>query len=284
MNLTAVLPAQTTLGSVTLSVPDLDRSLAFYTRHLGLVVHRQAGREAALGGDGGVSFLRLVEDPSAKPAPEATGLYHFAILVPTRQELAASLHRLVRARTLLQGASDHGVSEALYLADPDDNGIEIYHDRPREEWPRQGGRLAMRTDPLDLDDLFAVIPASSREADTIAGGTRLGHMHLHVAHLEPAVEFYRDVVGFELQQRYGGQAAFLSAGGYHHHVAVNTWRGVGAPAPPEDATGLREFEVIVPAAEYAALARRLGGAGELTRSGLTLSDPSANRVVLRPAG
>jgi catechol 2,3-dioxygenase len=287
MNPAAALPAETALGAVALTVPDLDRSLAFYTRHLGLVVHRQAGREAALGGDGGASFLRLVENLSAEPAPHATGLYHFAILVPSRQELAAALVRLARTRTPLQGASDHGVSEALYLADPDDNGIEIYRDRPREEWPRQGGRLAMRTDPLDLDELFAVQPDSYREAPARALGaaTRLGHIHLHVANLEAAVSFYRDVLGFELQQMYGNQAAFLSAGGYHHHVAVNTWRGQGAPPPAPEASGLREWEILLPdRAALTQVGERLAPAGIATSSqpdGLRAADPSGNALVLR---
>lgn len=280
----SLLPDLTTLGAVELTVRDLDRSLRFYGEHLGLVEHRREGGRAALGGEGGESFLRLVENPAARPARRTTGLYHFAILVPTREDLAHALERLARTRTPLQGASDHGVSEALYLADPDDNGIEIYRDRPREEWPRHEGRLEMRTDPLDLDDLFERLPG--KEASAMPAGTRLGHVHLHVAEIAPALRFYRDLLGFELQQMYGGQAAFVSAGGYHHHVAFNTWNGVGAPPPPADATGLRLFEVRLPdEASLAAIAGRLREASVSAQAdgdALRVADPSGNGVLLLP--
>jgi catechol 2,3-dioxygenase len=281
------LPPTTTLGAVELTVKDLDRSVAFYTEQLGLEEHGRDGRSAALGGKGGESFLRLVENPAAKPARRSTGLYHFAVLVPTRHDLARSLARLAATRTALQGASDHGVSEALYLADPDENGIEIYRDRAREEWPRQGGSLVMRTDPLDLENLFGEIEEPAALAPMPAG-TRLGHVHLHVADLDAALAFYRDVLGFELQQLYGSQAAFVSAGGYHHHVGLNTWRGVGAPPPPADAAGLRHFEVRLPdAAALDALAGRLREAGfEASGDGreLRVADPSANALLFRVGG
>jgi catechol 2,3-dioxygenase len=281
------LPDPTTLGAVELTVKDLDRAVAFYTERLGFEERGREGRSAELGGKDGEAFLRLVENLAAKPARRSTGLYHFAVLVPTRQDLARSLARLAATRTQLQGASDHGVSEALYLADPDENGIEIYRDRPREEWPRQGGSLVMRTDPLDLDDLFAEIEEPAAP-EPMPAGTRLGHVHLHVADLDAALRFYRDALGFELQQLYGSQAAFVSAGGYHHHVGFNTWRGTGAPPPPADATGLRHFEVRLPdAASLDALAARLGETGvETTRdaSGLSVADPSANRILFRLAG
>jgi catechol 2,3-dioxygenase len=278
------LPDDTTLGAVELTVRDLDRSLRFYGEHLGLAEHRRDGGRAELGGAGGESFLRLVENPMARPARRSTGLYHFAILVPTREDLANALARLERTRTPLQGASDHGVSEALYLADPDDNGVEIYRDRPREDWPRRDGRLEMRTDPLDLDDLFAALAGEGSSA--LPAGTRLGHVHLHVADIAPALRFYSDLLGFELQQRYGAQAAFVSAGGYHHHVAFNTWNGVGAPPPPPGSTGLRLFEVRLPDGDtLAAIAARLRDAGvEIAQdaSGLRLADPSGNGVLLLP--
>jgi catechol 2,3-dioxygenase len=280
------LPASTTLGAVELTVSNLDRSLAFYTERLGLDVHRREGGRAALGGEGGESFLRLVESRGARPAPRSTGLYHFAILVPSRAALAASLARLAATRTPLQGASDHGVSEALYLADPDENGIEIYRDRPTQEWPRQGGRLHMRTDPLDVDDLLGELPGATVDAP-MAAGTRLGHVHLHVADLGAALAFYCDVLGFELQQLYGAQAAFVSAGGYHHHVGLNTWRGVGAPPPPPDSIGLREFEVRLPdRAALEELGARLAASGTPVvsrRDEIRAADPSGNGVALRPA-
>jgi catechol 2,3-dioxygenase len=281
------LPDQTMLGAVELTVKDLDRSVAFYSERLGFEEHGRDGRSAALGGKDGESFLRLAENPAASPARRSTGLYHFAILVPTRRDLAQSLARLASTRTALQGASDHGVSEALYLADPDENGIEIYSDRAREDWPRQDGSLVMRTDPLDLEDLFGEIEDSAASAP-LPAGTRLGHVHLHVADLDAALAFYRDVVGFELQQFYGSQAAFVSAGGYHHHVGLNTWRGVGAPPPPPGATGLRHFEVRLPdEAALGALGSRLREAGFAASGGaptLRVADPSANALLFRVGG
>ncbi len=280
-----LLPAETLLGAVALTVRDLDRAVAFYSERVGLEEHGRDGRSAALGGEGGESVLRLVENPAARPAPRSTGLYHFAILVPTRQDLGRALTRLAQTRTPLQGASDHGVSEALYLADPDQNGIEIYRDRAPEDWPRQSGRLLMRTDPLDLDGLLAERDAAN--GAPMAAGTRLGHVHLHVADLDAALGFYRDVLGFELQQMYGSQAAFVSAGGYHHHIGLNTWRGLGAPPPPPDSIGLREFEVTLPAgAALDELAARLAGAGIATvlqRDAIRVADPSGNRIVLQLA-
>jgi len=278
-----VLPPETALGAVSLTVRDLARSLTFYGERLGFTTHHRDGGRATLGGEGGESFLELVENPAARPARQATGLYHFAILVPSRADLAGALARLVETRTPLQGASDHGVSEALYLADPDENGIEIYRDRPAEEWPRQAGRLVMRTDPLDLDELLAIHPASA-PVSPLVGATRLGHVHLHVADLEAALAFYRDVLGFELQQMYGAQAAFVSAGGYHHHVGLNTWRGVGAPPPPPDATGLRHFEVrLRDDAALGAVSDRLAAAGIAAAphgAGTRVADPSGNHLVL----
>ena len=283
----ARLPDQTSLGALELTVRDLDRAVDFYTERLGLSEHARDSASASLGGEGGQSFLRLVENPAAKPARRSTGLYHFAILVPTRRDLALALARLAATHTPLQGASDHGVSEALYLTDPDENGIEIYRDRPRDEWPRDGQTLVMRTDPLDLDDLFAELEDPAATA-AMPAGTRLGHVHLHVADLDAALAFYRDLLGFDLQQLYGSQAAFVSAGGYHHHIGLNTWRGVGAPPPPPDATGLREFEVKLPdEASLESLAARLREVRvEASRdaSELRVADPSANRILFRLAG
>lgn len=271
------LDSSTHLGPVSLTVSDLARSTAFYSENLGLEPLGDGGGEA-LFGSAGAPLLHLVEDREARPRRGVTGLYHFALLEPSRAALALSLRRLAETRTPLSGASDHGVSEALYLEDPDHIGIEIYRDRPREHWPRRGGQLEMITAPLDLEELLdAADPAVS------PGGTLMGHVHLHVSRLEEARRFYLEILGFELQQRYGNQALFVSAGGYHHHVGLNTWQGVGAPPPPPHSTGLRHFEIVLAgAAEREALAARLAAAGlpaEERSGGLLVHDPAGNALL-----
>jgi catechol 2,3-dioxygenase len=177
------------------------------------------------------------------------------------------------------------VSEAIYLADPDGNGIEIYRDRPRDEWPVEDGRLRMGTDPLDLEDLLAA--AGEAPWTGLPEGTRIGHVHLHVANLEAAEQFYAAGLGFDVMQRYGGTAVFLSAGGYHHHVAVNTWAGVGAPAPPPGAIGLKHVVIRVGGDEaIRSIARGLQRAGiahEAAAGQIGVADPSGNRFVISAA-
>lgn len=273
------IAAQTRLGEISLTVRELARSLAFYTESLGLDV-LEAGDSQARLGSSGRGLVHLVEQRAAAVPRGRTGLYHLALLEPSRAALARSLRRLAASRTRLSGAADHGVSEALYLNDPDEIGIEIYRDRPREEWPRRGGELAMVTEALDLESLL-----EEPEEGAAPGGTTLGHVHLHVAQLDAARTFYVDILGFELRQRYGGQALFVAAGGYHHHIGLNTWQGVGAPPPSDPSTGLRHFEIVLPNAEAKARARaRLEQAGVAVRSDagerLTLQDPSGNGIVL----
>jgi catechol 2,3-dioxygenase len=210
-----------------------------------------------------------------------TGLYHFAILVPSRAHLARALRRLVDARTRLQGAADHGVSEAIYLADPDGNGIEIYRDRPRPEWPMTDGQLHMGVDPLDLE---ALLDESDDRSSALGPGTVVGHVHLHVADLAAARRFYVDVLGFAVMQRYGPSALFVSAGGYHHHIGLNTWAGVGAPPPPPGAVGLRHFVVSLPNAsaleEVGARLREAAIPVETDGETILTKDPSANAILL----
>lgn len=277
------LPAATKLGSVSLTVSDLDRSLAFYTERLGLAIHARDGGTARLGA-GGDDILLLVEPRGARRARGTTGLFHFAVLLPSRESLALAFARLVERRTPMQGAADHLVSEALYLADPDGNGIELYRDRPREAWRWEGGEIAMATEPLDLDALLEEGSAQAGDGGGLPPGTVLGHVHLHVARIAPAEHFYRDVLGFDLTTRFGPTASFLSAGGYHHHVAVNTWAGVDAPRPPEDAVGLREFVLRLPdGGEVERVAARVRAEGlpvEDGPAGPLLRDPSGNAVRL----
>ena len=271
-----MLPAGTHWDSVRLAVADLGRSLAFYTEQLGLAVHAQSGSHARLGAPG-APFLILEEEPGVWPVRRVTGLFHFAVLVPSRASLAGSLHRLLETHTPLQGASDHLVSEALYLGDPDGNGIEIYRDRPREEWRWENGEIAMATEPLDLQ---ALNDEAREPWSGLPLGTVLGHVHLHVARIPAAETFYRGVVGFDLTTRFGPTASFLSAGGYHHHLAVNTWAGLDAPRPPEGAAGLRESVLALPSASdvdgVRLRAEAAGVPAHVDARGLTLEDPSGN--------
>ncbi|HEY6211922.1 MAG TPA: VOC family protein, partial [Vicinamibacterales bacterium] len=213
---------ETRIGAVHLTVASLDASIRFYESHLGLVVHRRDGPTAALGvgAAGAPDLLRLSECERAPRVRGTTGLYHFAVLVPSRADLGRALRRLVETGTVMQGAADHGVSEALYLADVDGNGIEIYRDRPRAEWPFVQGQLRMGADPLDFDELRSA--ADDAAGSQLARETTIGHVHLHVSALDEAQRFYVDVLGFELMQRYGPSALFVSAGGYHHHIGLNT--------------------------------------------------------------
>jgi catechol 2,3-dioxygenase len=268
------------IGAVHLTIANLDRSVSFYQERLGLTIHRRADGVAALG-SGGPDLLVLSESPGAPAARGTTGLYHFALLVPSRRDLAFSLRLLVDTSTPLQGASDHGVSESLYLADPDGNGIEIYRDRRREEWPHAGGRLQMTVDPLDFDRLLA--DAEDPAPAVLSPGTVMGHVHLRVAHLPDAERFYADVLGFSVTQRYGPGALFVAAGGYHHHLGLNTWAGVGAPSPPSGAIGLGHFVIELPdQAAVATVAGRLEQAGipmEAEPDGsVRVHDPSRNTL------
>jgi catechol 2,3-dioxygenase len=276
----AVIDPAASIGSVHLTVSDLTRSVQFYESQLGFLVQRRDDRTAWLGA-GGADLLVLSGREDAPRVRGTTGLYHFAILVPTRGDLAGALRRLIATNTRMQGAADHGVSEALYLADPDGNGIEIYRDRPRAEWPYAGAQLRMGADPLDLDELFAE-PAEGGDSAALAAGTVIGHVHLHVSRLDEAERFYVGVLGFELMQRYGPSALFVSAGGYHHHVGLNTWAGVGAPPPPPGAIGLRHFVVRLPtAAAVEEVAARLAAAGvpaEAVEGGLLVRDPAGNAI------
>jgi catechol 2,3-dioxygenase len=259
------LPADTHMGAVHLGVADLGRSLDYYRSALGLQVHSDGGGSAALGA-GGPDLLVLNERPGARPARGVTGLYHFALLVPERADLARFLAHVARERIALTGLSDHYVSEAIYLRDPDEHGIEVYWDRPREIWEGRVGET-LTTEPLDVDDLLGVLgdPADA-PFDGLAGGTVMGHVHLRVADVPEAAAFYDDL-GFALMAQLGRQAAFLAAGGYHHHIGANSWESAGAPPAPEGVATLERMTVVVPGLE----AER------------SLRDPSGNPVVLTPS-
>ena len=285
--MTTTLPAEAVLGYIYLTVSNMQRALDFYQNSLGMHLHWRDGQAAGLGA-GRQDLLRLLENPAARLAPRTTGLYHFALLTPSRVELARVLRQIIRTEAPIQGFSDHGVSEAIYLADPDGNGIEIYRDRPREEWPFQNGMLEMLVDPLDIQALLGELNGMSEDWAGLDPATTLGHVHLHVSELAVAESFYRDVIGFELMQRFGAQASFLSAGGYHHHLGINTWAGVGAPKPPPDSVGLRWYVIVLPTEE--SLDRIVAGAQEAgvplqkRDDGVHLHDPSGNGILLMVAG
>jgi len=242
----AQLPSDTHIGRVRLRVGDLERSLRFYRDVLGFRVAREEGSRVALAprpanrqGDGDTDsageLILLEEKPGIRRRPSrpaTTGLYHVALLVPSRAELGRALLGLNQAQYPLRGMSDHAVSESLYLDDPDGNGLEIYADRPRTAWPIRDGVVQLTVDPMDVE---GGLPA----------GTVVGHVHLTVSDLERAVSFYRDVIGFDMMMRIPSLAA-VSAGGYHHHVNLNTWAGEGAPPDSDQVAGLAGWELRVP--------------------------------------
>lgn len=275
----------TLLGSVSLTVPDLARSVRFYTDVIGLRLLQSKENTAWLGTNEFAPLLTLTGAPDAQPKPpRATGLYHFALLTPSRLALARSLRHLMEMNYPLQGVSDHLVSEALYLSDPDDNGIEIYADRPRASWRTRNGQLEMATVPLNLKDLLKELDQDNEQWDGLPAETRIGHVHLHVADLERSEAFYRNVLGFDLMNRYGPSASFVSAGGYHHHIGMNTWNGAGAPPPPPDAIGLRHFTIQLPSsAAQRALQEHLHH-GDFPfaeeAEGISLRDPARNEILV----
>ncbi len=282
--MTDPIDPKTSLGAVSLTVADLDRVCSFYEQKIGLQTLQREEGEAVLG-SGNAALVRLISDTAAPPRPAGTtGLFHLAILVPDRAELARSLRRVTEAGWRFTGAADHFVSEALYLDDPEGNGIEIYRDRPQQEWEMVSGELKMGTVPLDLDGVLAAASADGAAAQ-LADGTRMGHVHLNVADLGEAESFYCGLLGFEVTVRSYPGALFVSAGGYHHHFGLNTWAGEGAPAPPPGSRGLRSFEVVLPGPRpLEDVAERLLAAGVRTadRDGaLEVADPFGNRVLLR---
>lgn len=275
------LPEATTIGHVHLRVSDLERALAFYRDLLGFRQIKQQGRTAFLSASGEPPHhLLLTGQQDARPKPpRTTGLYHLAIRLPDRRALARILRHLLDQQWRFQGFSDHKVSEALYLLDPDRNGLELYADRPREQWPREDDHIAMGTDPLDVEGLLREVDQDPEPWTGIDPRTDIGHVHLHASDLAKAEAFYAGLLGLDVTQRSYPGALFLSAGGYHHHLGLNTWAGVGAPAPPGDATGLISYAFVLPdRASWQSLITRLEGAGETVESWLEYGDASSALV------
>ncbi len=276
----------TAIGAVRLTVADLARSRDFSERVIGLRGTEHDDGTLTLGVEGEAPLIELVADASA-PALDrrATGLFHLAILVPTRRDLALALRRIAEARWPLDGASDHLVSEALYLSDPDGNGIEIYRDRRREEWPHDGDTLQMATLPLDLESVIGELLSPDDRAETAPPGTKMGHVHLQVANLPDAEAFYSGALGFDVIVRGYPGALFVSAGGYHHHIGLNTWHSSGGSPPAPGAIGMRAFEIELPdrdALEHTLeRAAAAGAEAERQNGSAVLRDPSGNTVVLK---
>jgi catechol 2,3-dioxygenase len=285
---TVSIDPATRMGTVRLTVSELARSRDFYERALGLRSWDLEDGAVALGTD--EALVELHGDSSARPPDRrAPGLFHLAVLVPTRRDLAFALRRLAEYQWRLDGASDHLVSEALYLSDPDGNGIEIYRDRPRDEWRRVDGQLQMATLPLDLRAVAGELRADDEPQSHAPSGTRIGHTHLQVSELEQTEAFYAGVLGFDVMVRGYPGALFVGAGGYHHHLGLNTWHSAGSAPARGRSVGLRSYEVVLPdAAALDVVLERVSEAGLVIepvagRNSRIVRDPSGNAVELRAA-
>lgn len=268
-------------GEVHLNVMNLNRSIRFYKEVIGFQVLDETATTAVLTADGKKPLLIIEQPENVTPKePRKSGLYHFALLLPERADLGNIIKHFVANKVAI-GASDHKVSEALYLSDPDGNGIEIYTDRDPSEWSWENGEVAMSTDPLDGESVVAESAGKSWEG--LPAGTLMGHIHLHVANLSETEEFY-NALGFEVACNYPG-ALFMSTGKYHHHLGLNIWNGEGAPQPSESSVGLQSFTLIYPnevvlheAIEKVKMLNKQVESGE---NGFVVNDPSGNRILLR---
>lgn len=273
----------TFIGNVIIKVGNLDRSIDFYTNILGFEILKRNDNEVKLTVDGKSSFLTLIEpDDVLAKRRGTTGLYHFALLLPSKKDLANIVIHLSKHNVYF-GASDHLVSEALYLQDPDGNEIEIYRDRDASKWTWSNDQVDMATIPLDFERLLK--HATPNEPwDKLPAKTVMGHIHLHVAELEETERFYVEGLGMDLVLRFGGQALFLSYGNYHHHVGVNTWNGVGAPRPPLNGVGLESYTLVFndeeARAEVITSLKNIGAIVEEENGDYVSYDPSGNKIVL----
>jgi catechol 2,3-dioxygenase len=283
----------TLMGHVALTVANLENQIAFYTQVLGFKLHGQEGNEARLG-TGERELLRLIEEPNLKRYRGVTGLYHFAVLFPNRRELARAVARLF-ALKVQNYPTDHVMTKTTYLDDPEGNGIELYAESPEDgTWSlangeyitrRKDGSLSSGREPLDVDALFRKLKEDDSLDQPVPHETRMGHVHLHVRDIEEAVDFYHGIIGFDVMGvAKAFRMAFVSAGGYHHHLGLNTWQGEGAPPPPADAAGLRYLTIELPSQEaLRQVVERVDAAGissSQTQDGLLFHDPSQNGVLL----
>ncbi len=283
----------TRMGHVSLNVANLDNQIMFYTQALGFKLHWREGNRAGLGA-GGADLIRLTEEPDLKRYRGVTGLYHVAILFPNRKELARVMARLFAMR-YENYPTDHIMTKTTYLDDPEGNGIELYAESPEDgTWSlangeyitrRKDGSLSNGREPLNVNELFALLSQDDNLEQGIPPETRVGHVHLHVRDIDEAIDFYHGVIGFDVMGvAKAFRMGFVSAGGYHHHLGLNTWQGEGAPPPPADAAGLRYLTVELPDQEALdQVVARIDAAGipsNQTEDGLLLQDPSQNGVLL----
>jgi catechol 2,3-dioxygenase len=285
---------QTQMGAISLTVANLDNQLEFYQRVMGFKLHWREGNKAGLG-SGGTDLLLLTEESNLKKYRGVTGLYHVAYLFPNRRELAIAVARLF-ALKYPNSPTDHIMTKTTYLDDIEGNGIELYAESPEDgtwtfkdgkfESYRKDGSWSDGREALDLEELFSHLTEEDKLDVSVPPEVRIGHVHLHVRDVDEAVNFYHGIIGFDVMGiAKTFQAAFVSAGGYHHHLGLNTWQGVGAPPPPPDAVGLRYFTIDLPDQKaYDEVVARVDAAGipsNQTEAGLLLHDPSQNGVILR---
>lgn len=276
-----VIPDATTIGKTTLGVADLDKMVRYYEQVIGLTLLTKDASSAEMGMEETVA-LRLESRPNGKQHKNATGLFHLAILMPDQADLGQWLHHYIQTeRRMIDGAGDHLVSEALYLSDPEGNGLEIYRDRPRETWQYEGNHIKMATLAVDLPALIAA--AHPTPFRGIAQGTTIGHIHLQVHEVDEATNFYTQALGFGYMAGYP-EASFVSAGGYHHHIGVNTWHSRGAFPPPRGSLGLICYEIQLPSVEdktdLLAHLQNLGYPSQTDSDRITLVDPSGIEIVI----
>ena len=288
----------TLIGHVSLTVANLENQIAFYQQVLGFQLHWREGNKAGLGA-GGADLLRLTEEPNVKKYQRVTGLYHLAVLFPNRRELARAIARLF-ALKYPNYPTDHIMTKTTYLDDMEGNGIELYTESPEDgTWTMTNGKYETRRadgswsdgrEPLDVDALLSHLKEDDRLDVPVPPETRMGHIHLHVRDIDEAVNFYHGILGFDVMGvAKSFRMGFVSAGGYHHHIGLNTWQGEGAPPPPADALGLRHFTVELPDQkaldEVVARIDKAGIPSNQTDNGLLVNDPSQNGVILtlRPA-
>ena len=285
------------MGYVTLTVANLENQILFYQQTLGFKLHWRDGNKAGLGA-GGADLLRLTEEPNLKKYRGVTGLYHFAVLFPDRRQLAIAVARLFELK-YRNHPTDHIMTKTTYLDDPEGNGIELYTESPEDGTfviekndfvtRRTDGTMSSGREPLDVQALFSHLKEDDKLDGPLPLETRVGHVHLHVRNVQEAVDFYNGMIGFDVMGMSAKfQAAFISAGGYHHHLGLNTWQGEGAPPPPADAVGLRHFSIDFANQqaldEVIARIDKAGISSNQTADGLLIYDPSQNGVVLRRVG
>lgn len=279
----ATIAPMTRLGHVHYTTADLEGQIAFYQTVLGFKLHWREDDSAGLGG-GGEDLLRLTERTDAPHVRGTTGLYHTAFLLPTRWDLAHTLRRIAETRTPIQGMTDHATHLAIYLPDIENNGIELAWDFPQAQWPKTIEEMMMRQRGLSPQTVFQALADNPAEWEGLNQAAKVGHVHLHVAHLAPTTHFYHEVLGMEIPFNLGDSAVFFAAGGYHHHIGTNIWQGIGAPPPPKEAVGLRYYTVILPTeTDLEQAVKNLTAAKimpEETERGFFVDDPAQNRLLL----